>query len=428
MNPFLYGLYQFLKLLTRTSFRIFYPYSDSEGGQHLRFRGPGIVVSNHPNTLLDVLNTAMRTRRLVFFLANAGLFQHPVANWLLNRLYCIPIKRAKDADNRRVNNAESFSRSYDHLAGGGVMYIAPEGGSEMERRLRPLKTGTARIALGAEAKRGFGLDLHIYPVGLNYEQPRYCGSRQYVRVGEPLRVADWRGAYERDQIRAVKELTRELESRMRSLVLHTTDARQDQLLYRLETLLRNDEPLPAREHHYRSRALLAQLQRLQADDPTAYHALIQAAEDYRQLLREHGLTDRGVSPATPDGWGLWTWLGAPIWAYGRLNNLLPFEVPRMVQRRLGLYPGYDATVKIGVGWFTFPVFYALQTWLFSLFFPAWGWLYLLSLPISGRLAWRYARYVQPRREKRKWLRWKKEHAEMATQVQAQRERLRSAAL
>ncbi|MCB0638224.1 MAG: 1-acyl-sn-glycerol-3-phosphate acyltransferase [Lewinella sp.] len=413
MNPFLYGLYQLLKLLTWVVFRVFYPRTRTEGMQHLHFRGPGLLVSNHPNTLLDPLNAAVRARQQVFFLANAGLFNHPVANWLLNRLYCIPIKRQHEKGGQHINNADSFKRSHDHLAQGGVMYIAPEGGSELERRLRPIKTGTARIALGAEARHDFQLGVHIYPVGLNYEHPQHCGSRQFVRAGEPIRVADWQDAYRADPINAVRDLTHHLAASLQDLLIHTEDLEQDKLLYRLETILQHDEPVSPEDYHFRGRHLLTHLKQLRREAPNAYTRLQEEAADYRRQLRELHLTDRGLAPATPARLGWWGWIGAPFWLYGRLNNLLPYELPRLLQRRLGLYPGYDATVKILGGILLVPLFYWLQTKLVALACPGWGWVYLLSLPLSAWLAWTYAGYVQPRREKWRWQRFQQQQPEQA---------------
>ena len=93
----------------------------------MRFKGSGIVISNHPNTLFDPLHIGIITHRQFFFLANAGLFKHPVMGFLLSYLYCIPIARPGRDEGSKVNNDESFQAAYDHLAKGGILYIAAEG-------------------------------------------------------------------------------------------------------------------------------------------------------------------------------------------------------------------------------------------------------------------------------------------------------------
>jgi 1-acyl-sn-glycerol-3-phosphate acyltransferase len=107
---FLNLLYDFLKLIVRIILRIFYPDTIFINEEGLKFDNPTIVVSNHPNTLLDAVGVAARVQKRLFFLANSSLFASPVAGWLLNRLYCIPIMRKEDAEKKQVNNDHSFQR------------------------------------------------------------------------------------------------------------------------------------------------------------------------------------------------------------------------------------------------------------------------------------------------------------------------------
>src|SRR5918996_136549 len=70
---------------------------------------------------------------------------------------------------------------------GGTIGICPEGVSHNEPRLKPLKTGAARIALGA-ASTGSQLDVKIVPVGLYYTEKTTFRSSALLRFGEPITV------------------------------------------------------------------------------------------------------------------------------------------------------------------------------------------------------------------------------------------------
>lgn len=418
-------LYHFFKALVLLYQAIYFPFTTFRNRKVLDFKGPGIIISNHPNTMVDPLNVISRTPRQSFFLANASMFKNPVVGYILRHLYCIPIMRpGKDEGVKKVNNSKSFAASYDHLIQGGVIFIAPEGGSELERHLRPFKTGTARIALGAEAAQNFSLNLHIYPVGLTYEQPTHCGSRLYMEAGAPIRVADWQEAYEKDKIQAAKDLTEFLEQQNRQLLIHTDDQEQDQLLYRLERILQHDHPLPVDEHYDRTRQLLGQLKQLAQEQPAAYQELKATAAQYREQLKAIKQTDRGISRKDKNLWTLPVLLAWPIWLYGRINNFLPYELPRLLERKIQLYIGYRSTVKILAGAITFPFFYWLQyqmvQWLPGAPFAAW---YLLSLPVSGILAWAYARHFAPRWEGFRYRNWAKKHPEEAAHLEGLRKEL-----
>ena len=415
-------LYHLLKGLVLFYQAFYFPFTVFRKREYLRFKGPGIVVSNHPNTLVDPLHVVSRTPRQSFFLANASMFKNPIANFLLSYLYCIPIRRPdRDKGVQKIDNEKSFEATYEHLEKGGVIYIAPEGGSEMERRLRPLKTGTARIALGTEARHNFKLGLYIYPVGLTYEHPTQCGSRLYMEAAQPIRVADWQAAYEADPIEAARELTEHLEDRMRQLIVHTDDHEQDQLLYRLERILQHNEPLPIDQHYDRIQHLLHGLRNLETK---VYQQLQTEAASYRQEIKAAKVTDRGISQRNKSLWTPITLLGWPVWLYGRLNNIFVYEIPRWIERKMDLYIGYRTTVKVVSSLVVFPLFYFLQYKVAAALTDTQTALwYLLSVPTSGILAWSYAYHVQPRLEAWRWRRWARHNPSAASALLEQRSKL-----
>lgn len=427
LDGFLWLFYEFLRVIIWICFGLYFPFHYFKNKERLRFRGPGIVVTNHPNTLTDPLHLLIRMPRHAKLLANASLFKSKVGNFLLSHLYCIPIRRpGKDDTNKKVSNEDSFAKSSEHLRQDGILYVAPEGTSYIERRLRPLKTGTARIALSAEASADFGLELKIYPVGLTYERPTDCGFGLYLEAAEPIRVADFREAYETNPRDAAYALTAELERRMQTTLLHPDDEAQDQLLYRLEIIQKNDVPLHYAAHYDRSKLLLQRLQQLKATDEAAYHELATKTAQYRETLQQYELTDRGIRNEARSVFTPLTVLGWPVWLYGRLNNLIPFELPRWLERKLALDIGYRSTVKLLGGLLLFPLFYGLQFVAVRAILPtpyAWG--YLLSLPLSGILAWAYARHVRPRWEGRRWRAFQRANPEVAEELERQRRALQA---
>lgn len=396
MTGFLHWFYRFLRVIVRVTLRAVFPVIRFEHRERLDIQGPFIMTGNHPNTLSDVFLAVAWLRAQVFFLANASLFKNPVLGKILNTLYCIPVQRPKDVGGGKIDNRQAFARSYEHLQRGGNIYIAPEGGSELERKLRTLKTGTARIALGAEADAGWSLGLRILPVGVNYEHPLRCFRRVLVRVGEPISVTAWRSAYEADPVQAVKSLTQELTERMQGLLIQTEDKAEERFLTRLERSLQHDRPLDVTRHHYRTQELLAELRALREQDPAAYAEREAAVTRYREALAEHDLSDLALSEHPRQRFQLGYLLGLPFFLYGWINHFLPVYGTHFIERALKLYRGYRLTVFLGLGVVTVPLCYALQTWLVSTWTTGWmTWLYLLSLPLSGFYANWYGRWSRP---------------------------------
>lgn len=396
MTGFLHWLYRALRVIVRLTLRIVFPVVTFEHRERLAARGPFIVTGNHPNTLSDVFLAVAWLREQVFFLANASLFRNPVVGKTLNTLYCIPVQRPKDVDGGKIDNKQAFARSYAHLQRGGNIYIAPEGGSDLERKLRPLKTGAARIALGAEEDADWALGLRIIPIGVNYEHPLRFLGRVLIRVGEPIEVAAWRSAYENDPVRAAKQLTQEIFDRMRDLLIHTEHKVEERLLTRLERSLQNDRPLHVTAHHYRTRQLLADLRELEQRDPAAYAELQRATDRYRQLLRQHDLDDLALSQHPRARFRPGYLLGLPIFLYGWINHWIALYLPYFSERWADFYRGYRLTVYMVVGLISVPLAYVLQTWLVSQLLPVGvAWLYLFTLPLAGLFAHWYARWARP---------------------------------
>mgnify|MGYP005847240327 CR=1 FL=1 len=387
----MYLIYQLLKVIVKIGFRIYFRSTRVANRQHLRFKGPAIVVSNHPNTLMDVLNVAAQARAQFHFLANSGLFKSRFGNWFFNTFYCIPIERLLDSNGKPVNNAANFARADAHLAKGGTLYIAPEGTSWMKRHLHPLKTGTARMAFSAESKNDYQLDLQIVPVGVNYSAPTRFRGTVFINAGAPLYVRDFRELYEQDPINAVRHVTSLLEEHLRPLMIDTRDEAEDELVKTLENILQNSAPLPLEGQFQRTKQLIDQLHTWQANDAMAQINFQESVQDYATNLSQNQLHDAALARDT----GLrWWWqvptllLGLPLFLYGYLNHLLaayiPVAVLHRLRKRANLYIGYSSTVLFAVGVFSFPLCYWLQSKIVALLAgSALSWWYLLSLPIAG---------------------------------------------
>ncbi len=391
------NIYLFLKILVRLSFRLYYPRTTVLHAQRLHFDEPCILISNHPNTLVDPLQVASRANKLVYFLANASLYANPVAGKLLRAFFTIPIRRRSDNPNAKVSNADSFKACIDFLTDGGCLWIAPEGGSDMYRRLRPVKTGTARIALATEAANNFQLNLRIQPVGLTYEQPNCFDTGLVVHAGEPIYAKDWQADFEQDKFRAAKKLTAFIAERMRSLLIHTEDEAEEDLLFRLETLNRSQGELSELEVYKQSQKILQALRQMSVEERAT---LERALNVYFEMLEEQQLSDaiilkyqkgRRVGGLLPK-----LILGLPLFLYGFLNNMLPVFTTLGIVRKLQLYVGYNSTVKILGGLILFPAFYAVQGWLVYAWLESW-WLLLLYWALlipAGLFAWRYKNWWQ----------------------------------
>ena len=151
----------------RFALRVFFRRIEVVGRERVPRSGATVFVLNHPNGLVDPVFVLCHAPRRVSFLAKSTLFKMPVIGYLVRAMEAIPVYRKQDAGEDTSKNRETFGRSAELLRRGGTLAICPEGKSHSEPSLQPLKTGAARIALGA-ASSGAALDLKIVPAGLYY--------------------------------------------------------------------------------------------------------------------------------------------------------------------------------------------------------------------------------------------------------------------
>ena len=377
-----------LHFLSRWMLRLYYPGMEVEGREHANHPGPMLMCGNHPNTLCDPLMLGIHLDYQTYFLANAGLWLNPVMAFIIDP-FCIPVARAKDVEAGATGGTkeEVFNRTFSGLETGKVVYIAPEGYSELERKLRRLKSGAASMALEAENRNDWKLGLSLQPGGVNYESPTTCFSRAFVRYGEPIDVLQFREQYEKSPIRAIRALTNLLTERMQALVIQTKDKAEEHLLRPIERAIQNDEPLSVSKHHYRTQAILQALREMPEDKREELRAV---ATEYDQLAREKGQLDVEFSSHPERKLHAGTLLGLPFFLYGLINHALWLVLINFIWNKLGIDRGYKATFQGLTSWFIIPITYLLQTLLFNWVYPeGWGWLYLLSLPVSGLFALKY---------------------------------------
>jgi 1-acyl-sn-glycerol-3-phosphate acyltransferase len=249
--------------------------------------GPQLWVASHFGAFSDPIVLLHALRRPPRFLAADGLFRVPVLGWVLRSAGAIPVRRTQDGGG--AANATAFDAAWAALRGDVPVAIFPEGIANDAADLAPLRTGAARIALGADLP-----GLRIVPVGIHYQDKAGLRSRVFVDVGAPLDLDGWLapngGAPAGGDGRAlVRALTAELERRLRVVAPSFTDVGEQHALLAAASIALRSPDGPAT---YGAQADLADALTELPEDERAQ--LVEAVAAYRDELDAAGVDDAAV--------------------------------------------------------------------------------------------------------------------------------------
>ena len=340
----------------------------------LRSDRPRVIVSNHFGGFADALVLLAVLPDRPGIVARDVIWKNPVAAAGMNWVDAIPVHKPDDHGGASSND-QMFSSCYEALEHGRDILIFPEGVTRREPSMAPVKTGAARIALGARASGVRGLE--IQPVGIHYEDKASLRSRILVNVGPPIRLDDLvdvgrfgegadPGADDRDAVRALND---DIETALRRAAPDYEDWSEAHLLAAAsEVTLRSLADDPSDDVGIGMRDRLANALADRPDE--ARSAVCRATATYRDELDALGTDDAELASRVGAGQffrGLVLQmlvgvLLAPFALAGAVINALPFLAVRAVGRR-PVSPSVLATVKPLVAVGTFGLAWGVVLWL-----------------------------------------------------------------
>jgi glycerol-3-phosphate O-acyltransferase / dihydroxyacetone phosphate acyltransferase len=175
---------------------------------------PVLLVANHFNGFVDPVLIATVLGRLPRFIAKGGLRKIPIAGLVLRSAGVVFVHRREDKDGAE-SNEDAFADCHRALADRDVVAIFPEGTTHDRAQIDPIKTGAARIALGARSVGATGLA--IVPVGLTFPDKVALRSSALVEFGVPIDLDVAAPGAVADDADAVRQLTALIDRGLRAV-------------------------------------------------------------------------------------------------------------------------------------------------------------------------------------------------------------------
>lgn len=392
--------YRMAASVCRRLVRIFFRRVEAIGLEHIPDAGGGILISWHPNAIVDAGLILTHFPRQIVFGARHGLFKWPLFGWLMRRIGTVPIYRKEDVPNeaddskRRDTNRRSLDALARAVTNGQFTALFPEGLSHDEPYPQELKTGAARLYYQACEMTPEGkAPPVIIPVGLHYDKKDVFGSSALVAFHPPFELepglaqppaADAPKSTKQAQYR---RLTSELGRVLHEVVHATASWESHHLMHRARKLIRAERAHRAGVESKRpgmaervlgfARLRAAYSVRVQTH-PEEVERLTQQIQEYDEELRALGIQDHELDggPRLASGWLaaafflqliLVYFLLPPILVLGCVVNLPTVVLLRAFVKRVSKSYKDEASIKLLVGAVAFPL-----TWLVVALLVGWG--------------------------------------------------------
>lgn len=355
-------IYQILRFPLVVLFFVFYRRIYFTGQANIPQNAPTLIASNHSTAFIEQMLIATLQWRSVYFWARGSVFNE---KWSMPKLFrqahLIPIWRPQEGLKKMYQNKQVFEDSKQILLDGNMLYIAPEGNCKLEKRLRPFKTGTARIALQTAAANNFEKDVFIVPTGVNYTYHKAFRSEVVINCGKPINVLNYGDLYQKNPTAAAQQLTDDLKLAIAKEAVVIDAVEDEELVEQLHLLLRNEH------RHFEDKGYSKNPQRLKTEQmaatvcnrlsATEKAAFKQQVDAYFEQLKTQQLEDEAVALDGNIALGkyLKTIVFTPLAILGWIGGYIPVQGARYLRNN---------NVQDMQFWAPMAIVFSLVTWMF----------------------------------------------------------------
>lgn len=401
-------IYQTLRNIISFCLNLYYKEIKIKNKKALPKEGPLLIISNHPNTLVDAFVVGYLCQRPIHFLAKATFFNTSLKKRLLTRLNIVPINRVSDGKTSGVDNSDSFNRCFEVLEQGKVIAIFPEGTSFLEHHLRELKTGAARIALETVNRNNGNLTVNIIPVGINYIEGYKFRSSVLVNIGNPIDYSEEIELYAANHSLAARQLTQKFHDELSSLLISFKEKTQETLALKLHTIftssyIKNDKNGVEKEVELLKK-IQQQLHKIELEYPEKYEEIEVNTENLLQKLNEIELKpsflDRKIKLRMFVRQLLFSFvfiiLGFPVFVFGFIHNIIVYKLVDLLVPRLTKDIEYYAPLSILLSMVLYPALYISFLIVVNQYYnlpPYADVMYFFAMPATGLFAYNFWKYI-----------------------------------
>ena len=394
--------YEIIRIYVRFGFWLTHKRIVVTGRQFIPKGKPIIFAPNHQNALMDPLALVCTNSHQSVWLARADIFKSKKVSAILKYLKLLPVYRIRDGKDNLSNNEEIFEQVIQLLENKQTIALFPEAAHSGKRQMLPHKKAIPRIALEAEAKNDFKLDLQIVPVGITYSHYWKFNRSLIVQYGQLIQVKDYWIDYEVNSQKAMLDLRDEIHRKLIPLTLQINSKAYYQEYENIRQLVGKEYSQrrffckkSSLQLFYAEKELISKLEQLEELQPEDFNNLIAAIHRYFSEIEKDDISDVQIESAEKASWSkvfisvTLAILTLPIFAFGYVFNAIPFIIPRTILRKKVKDTTFLSTFNFVGGLIAFPLFYLIAVyilfnWSSSVLVAIFT---LIAMPFVGKIAY-----------------------------------------
>ncbi|MEM1326851.1 MAG: 1-acyl-sn-glycerol-3-phosphate acyltransferase [Bacteroidota bacterium] len=381
-------LYYLVRPITYLGFLAFCKKIYLSSSQPLPKHRPVILASNHPTAFLEPCIMASFTWRPLHYLVRGDFFRHPFYRKLMLNLHLIPIYRSTNASFSELKkNMKLMEIIGEKLNENVTLMILVEGSASVQKGLRPLQTGMAKMAFDYYEKYGRD-DLLVVPVGANFDDPTQWRMTPMIHLDEGLPLANYIETYQKNRKQAIQQLMQDVQQGMRRNIIHVEHAADEELVEQQLRMHRAGLQIPTFPIVNRDRARLAKeiavADYINQMDENSKAETKTKTNHYFEQLALHSLKDATLVNDT-------TWWRLPLLLIGFIpfligflcNALLPIVGKQIAKRRITQKIQYLMPIAWGIANLGYVLYWIILMTIAILVGQWWLIVFVFCLPLLG---------------------------------------------
>ena len=377
----------------------FYKKFESNGQLNIPKNKPIIYAPNHQSGFMDPILIASLRKKQTHFLVRADVFRSKFIITVFKWLKMMPVYRQRDGKSGLEKNQAIFNQCYRILKKGNGLIIFPEGNQLNKKSLRSLKKGIGRIALGAETKYNFDLDVNIIPVGINYGHHTKMQSTVLINYGKPIPISKYKNLNQISEAKAINEIRTDVEAGLKPLIINISNDEYYDTIEEIRLIF------PELVHHKAGEVVSNLYAELKSGQQliSAIEPWISSNENEAKNLKLIVNSIKSGTTALKLKYHLlinedhkvfvnivFLILGLPLHIVGVILNYLPYKVPEWLVNKKIKDPHFHSSIKMIGGSVTIFTYGLISSIIFG-FVLGWnyGIIYFFCSPLLGLFSLKY---------------------------------------